>query len=121
MSSSVKGFGCLARGSGVRAAGAGVRKPPGDEATGRIRLSVGAVRLPARGRLTGPVRIDGQRRIGGDLQRRAMVIAVVAVRVEGVLAHPLDDLQRAGLAIDVGQADIGLMERARSWTLGVDK
>src|SRR6185503_7947413 len=66
--------------------------------------------LPARSRLTGPIPIDGQRRIRGDLQRRAMVIAVVAIRVQRVLAHPLDDLQRAFLAIDVGQANVGLME-----------
>ena len=57
-----------------------------------------------------PSRIDRQRRVGPNLDVRAVVVAMVFVAIETVLSHPLDDLQNALVAIDVGEADVGLMK-----------
>ena len=60
--------------------------------------------------LSRPSHIDWQRWVGRDLKVRAVVIAVISVPIESVFAHPKDDLQRAFLAVDVGEANVGLME-----------
>jgi len=39
-----------------------------------------------------------------------MVVAVISIPIESVFTHPHDDLQRAFLAVDVGEANVGLME-----------
>jgi hypothetical protein len=38
------------------------------------------------------------------------MVAVISIPVESVFTHPKDDLQRAFLAVDVGEANIGLMK-----------
>jgi hypothetical protein len=39
-----------------------------------------------------------------------MVVAVISIPIESVFTHPKDDLQRAFLAVDVGEANVGLMK-----------
>jgi hypothetical protein len=39
-----------------------------------------------------------------------MVVAVISIPIESVFAHPKEDLQRAFLAVDVGEAKVGLMK-----------
>jgi hypothetical protein len=60
--------------------------------------------------LSWPSHIDCQRWVGRDLKVRAVVVAVISIPIESVFAHPKDDLQRAFLAVDVGEANVGLME-----------
>jgi hypothetical protein len=60
--------------------------------------------------LSWPSHIDWQRWVGRDLKVRAVVVAVISIPIESVFAHPKDDLQRAFLAVDVGEANIGLMK-----------
>jgi hypothetical protein len=38
------------------------------------------------------------------------VVAVISIPIESVLTHPKDDLQSAFLAVDVGEAKVGLMK-----------
>ncbi len=44
------------------------------------------------------------------LNVRAVVVAVISIPIESVFTHPKDDLQRAFLAVDVGEANVGLMK-----------
>jgi hypothetical protein len=66
--------------------------------------------LSTRAGLSWPSGINWQRWIGSDLKIRAVVIAVIAIPIESVFTHPKDDLQRAFLAVDVGEANVGLMK-----------
>ena len=60
--------------------------------------------------LSWPSGIDWQRRVRRDLKVRAVVVAVISIPIESVFTHPKDDLQRAFLAVDVGEANVGLMK-----------
>src|SRR5437016_3431856 len=60
--------------------------------------------------LSWPSSIDWQRWVGRDLKVRAVVVAVISIPIESVFTHPKDDLQRAFLAVDVGEANVGLMK-----------
>jgi len=60
--------------------------------------------------LSWPSGIDWQRWVGRDLKVRAVVVAVISIPIESVFTHPKDDLQRAFLAVDVGEANVGLMK-----------
>jgi hypothetical protein len=60
--------------------------------------------------LSWPSGIDWQRWIGCDLNARAVVVAVISIPIESVFTHPKEDLQRAFLAVDVGEAKVGLMK-----------
>ena len=60
--------------------------------------------------LSWPNGIDWQRWVRRDLKVRAVVVAVISIPIEGVLSHPKDELQRAFLAVDVGEANVGLMK-----------
>src|SRR6187399_817958 len=55
-----------------------------------------------------PSRIERLRGIRRDLQIGAVMVGVAARVVVAVLGHPLHDLQRALLAADVRQLDVGL-------------
>ena len=66
--------------------------------------------LSTCGGLSWPSGSDWQRWIGCDLKIRAVVIAVISIPIESVLTHPKEDLQRAFLAVDVGEANVGLMK-----------
>jgi hypothetical protein len=39
-----------------------------------------------------------------------VVVAVISIPIESVFTHPKEDLQRAFLAVDVGEAKVGLMK-----------
>src|SRR6516164_4260523 len=71
--------------------------------------------------LSWPSGIDWQGWVGCDLNARAVVVAVISIPIEGVFTHPKEDLQRAFLAVDVGEAKVRLMKGARGWTFGVDE
>ena len=60
--------------------------------------------------LSWPSGIDWQRWVRCDLKIRAVVVAVISIPIESVFTHPKEDLQRAFLAVDVGEANVGLME-----------
>src|SRR5262249_4673702 len=60
--------------------------------------------------LSRPSGIDWQRWVGRDLKVRAVVVAVISIPIESVFTHPKQDLQRAFLAVDVGEANVGLMK-----------
>jgi hypothetical protein len=60
--------------------------------------------------LSWPSDIDWQRWVSRNLNVRAVMVAVISIPIEGVFAHPEDDLQRAFLAVDVGEAKVGLMK-----------
>src|SRR5262249_51831864 len=60
--------------------------------------------------LSWPTGIDWQRWVGRDFKVRAVVIAVISIPIESVFTHPKEDLQRAFLAVDVGEANVSLMK-----------
>jgi hypothetical protein len=39
-----------------------------------------------------------------------VVVAVISIPIESVFTHPEDDLERAFLAVDVGESNVGLMK-----------
>ena len=60
--------------------------------------------------LSWPSGIDWQRWVRRDLKVRAVMVAVISIPIESVFTHPKDDLQRALVAVDVGEANVGLVE-----------
>src|SRR5712671_5293722 len=78
---------------------------PTHRCTGRCRPI-----LSTCGGLSWPGGSDWQCWVGRYLDVRAVVVAVISIPIESVLAHPKDDLQRAFLAVDVGEPNVGLMK-----------
>ena len=66
--------------------------------------------LSTCGGLSWPSGGDWQCWVGRYLDVRAVVVAVISIPIESVFTHPKDDLQRAFLAVDVGEANVGLMK-----------
>src|SRR5580704_8228151 len=81
-------------------------------ATPRMHTALGDARpiLSTCAGLSWPSGIDCQRWVGRDLEVRAVVVAVISIPIQSVFTHPKDDLQRAFLAVDVGEANVGLMK-----------
>ena len=56
----------------------------------------------------GPAIIDRLCRVCRDLQIRTVMVRVIAIAIQSMFRHELNNLQRALRAVDVGNIDVGL-------------